>query len=226
MHRLPAVAVLAAAAVLVSAANPAWAHKADPHYLTRVDAIAPALPGVKVIVINRSDRLQLTNRSGRDVTIEGYQGEPYARVLADGTVQQNTRSPATYLNEDRYARVVVPKLADAHAAPVWKTLDKTGRFEWHDHRMHWMARSRPPQVKNPDVRQKVFAWKVPLQVQGHKGAIAGTLFWTPLPGGGMPPGAILVGSIIVLALCGSAVVVRRRRIGGEPEPGREAVEAW
>ena len=40
------------------------------------------------------------------------------------------------------------------------------------------------------MRTKVFDWAVPIEVGGERGAIAGTLFWTPLPGGGPPLGAI------------------------------------
>jgi hypothetical protein len=105
-------------------------------------------------------------------------------------------------------------------------LDKTGRFEWHDHRMHWMGGdNRPPAVKDPSVRTKVFDWKVPVEVAGRPGAIAGTLFWTPLPGGGMPLGAIIALAALVLAAAVFAIVVRRRRAASAGEP-REPAEAW
>ena len=218
MHRLPAVAAIVLAAVLGTAPS-AGAHAADPHYLTRVDRIEPAR-GITVQVLNRSDRLLLTNRSGRDVLIRGYEGEPYARVLADGTVQQNERSPAAALNEDRYAEVDVPSSADADAPPRWRTISGTGRFEWHDHRMHWMSRSRPPQVRDPDARQRIFGWSVPLTVDGRRGEIAGTLFWTPLPGGKVSALQVGGGAVLVLVLCGGLLLVHRRRLH------RPEAEAW
>jgi hypothetical protein len=206
--------------LLLALAAPAQAHKANPNYLTRVDA-APT--GVRVDVINRDDQLQLTNNADADVVIEGYNDDPYARVLADGTVEVNTRSPAYYLNDDRYGEAKIPDGIDGTGAPQWKVLDKTGRFQWHDHRMHWMAKKRPPQVKDPAKRTKIFTWKVPVTVGGKHSDIAGTLFWTPKPG--TPIGFLIVGSLLLVAMCVGAVVVRRRRdreVGGDVTE----TEAW
>jgi hypothetical protein len=219
--RIGAVVLLVALAV---AAPAALAHQGNPNYLSQVDAITPATTGVKVEVLNRDDRLLLTNRSGRDVVIEGYEEEPYARVLADGTVQVNTDSRAYYINNDRTGDVPVPRGVDSKGPPQWKQLDKTGRFEWHDHRIHWMSTDRPEQVKDPSVRQKVFDWKVPVEVGGQPGAIAGTLFWTPLPGGGMPLGAVILLAALVIAAALFAFVVRRRRAAAA-KPS-EPMEAW
>jgi hypothetical protein len=209
----------AVAAALVLAA-PAVAHQANPNYLTRVDTITPSGAGIAVDVINRDDQLQLTNRGDDDIVIEGYNDDPYARVRADGTVEVNTRSPAYYLNDDRYGEARIPDGIDGTGAPKWKLLDKTGRFQWHDHRMHWMAKSRPPQVKDPDVRTKIFTWKVPITAGGRRGEIAGTLFWTPKPG--TPIGFVVVGSVLVVLLCAGALVVRRRR----DAPAGADTEAW
>ena len=212
------------AAVAVAAlafAGPASAHQANPNYLTRVDAITPATKGVSVDVINRDDQLLLRNSSGREVVVEGYNDDPYARIAADGTVSVNTRSPAYYLNDDRYGEAPIPKGVTGTGAPRWKVLDKTGRFQWHDHRMHWMARTRPPQVKDPGKRTVVFDWKVPLEVSGRRGDIAGTLFWTPRPA--TPVAFIVIASVVMVALCAAALVVRRRR---DRADGDEPAEAW
>ena len=69
-----------------------------------------------VTVLNYDDRLELHNTSGKPVVIEGYRKEPYARVLADGTVQVNTNSEAFYLNDDRFGDVAVPKGLGKRAA--------------------------------------------------------------------------------------------------------------
>lgn len=221
MLRLPAAIVVAA--LLVAA--PASAHKANPNFLTRVDAVTPQTRGITVDVLNRDDQLLLTNRSDSDVLIAGYDDEPYARIDTDGTVSVNTRSPAYHLNEERFGDAPVPDGVDGKDRPRWKVLDRTGRFEWHDHRMHWMARSRPPQVEDPDKRTTVFRWTVPLTVGGTRGDIAGTLFWTPRPGA--PVGLIVaLGAFTVLSCVGAVVVRRRREKKGTVPVLSHEDEAW
>ena len=102
------------------------------------------MPGLSVQVLEFADRLMLTNHTGKTVTIYGYQGEPYARVLANGTAEQNERSPATYLNTTFYGNVTVPASASPSAPPQWTVVDRTGQFEWHDHRIHWKSPLLPP----------------------------------------------------------------------------------
>ena len=80
--------------------------------------------------------------------------------------------------------------------------------------MHWMAEGDPEAVKDKDVRTKVFDWKVPLEVDGRRGAIAGTLFWTPVPSSGLPLGAIIAFAALVIALV--------RRGDRRPPPPRGA----
>jgi hypothetical protein len=215
-----ALALGAAAALLL--AQSAAAHQGNPNYRSVVDSVTPAVKGLTLHVLNYDDRFELTNRSGQTVTIHGYDGEPYARVLANGTVEVNKRSPAYYLNDDRYADVKVPASADPKAAPQWSVVDKTGTVQWHDHRMHWMSKSMPPQVKDKSKRTKVFDYAVPLSVGGQPGAIRGTLFWQPGAGGGVPVGMIVGLVALVLVGLGAVVVVRRRRAGETVE----GAEAW
>jgi hypothetical protein len=219
MHRLFAVVALAAA---LAVAAPAEAHQSNPNFLTRVDTITPKTKGVTVNVLNRDDQLQVINSSDQDVIIWGYNDDPYGRVAADGTVSVNTNSPAYYLNDDRYGGAKVPDGIDGSGPPKWKVLDHSHRFQWHDHRMHWMAKTRPPQVKDPKKRTMIFHWKVPLTVGRQKGDIAGTLFWTPEPG--VSAGFLIVASILVVVLCAGALVIRRRR--DRAPDARPPAEAW
>lgn len=226
MPRSLRVAALAAS-LLALTAPAAAAHSGNPNYLSQLRSLEPATPAVRVRVINRDDRFELTAQGGHTVVVEGYSGEPYARVLADGTVQVNRRSPATYLNEDRFANVAIPMEADEDAAAEWRTLDRTGRFDWHDHRMHWMGQGTPPQITDEGRRTKVFDYEVPLRVDGRDGRLAGTLFWEPTPSG--YPLAPFVG-LGVLAVAAPLLVVlvrRRRRVGlGGGVSEHPAAEAW
>jgi hypothetical protein len=227
MSRLCAV-VAAIALLTLGAASTATAHQGNANYRSIIGRVTPAVPGVKLQVLNFDDRLALQNTSGKTVVIQGYDGEPYARVLADGTVQVNQRSPAYYLNTDRTANVKVPASADANAAPQWKLVDRSRHFEWHDHRIHYMGQGLPPQVKDKSKRTKVFAWQVPLQVGAAKGDVAGTLYWQPKPGGGAPVGAIVALVALALLGVGAVAIVRRRRAGGVGEDARAetGAEPW
>ena len=208
-------------AVALLAASPAAAHQGNPNFRSVVDAVTPTVKGLTLRVLNYDDRFELTNHSGRTVTVQGYDGEPYARVLGDGTVEVNKRSPAYYLNDDRYADVKVPASADPKAPPQWSVVDKTASLQWHDHRMHWMSKSMPPQVKDRSERTKVFDYAIPLRVGAQPGAIRGTLFWQPPSAGGAPVGMIAGLVALVLVGLGTVAVVRRRR-ADEPVEGAEA----
>jgi hypothetical protein len=215
------VSYAAAATALLIGAPAAFAHQGSPNFLSQVNAVTPALGGVTVTVLSRDDRLLLQNTSGETVVIEGYSGEPYARIDGDGTVSVNTDSEAYYINEERDGKVEVPPDADSKGEPKWEQLSRSGRFEWHDHRMHWMSEADPEVVKDKDVRTKVFDWKVPVEVGGEAGTITGTLFWTPVASSGLPLPAIFAFAALVIALCVAIVVVRRRRHAA-PAPSGEA----
>jgi hypothetical protein len=76
------------------------------------------LPGLCTSVHESGDCVRVRNESGTIVVVLGYRSEPYSRFGPDG-VYRNTRSPATYLNEERYANFALPATADPRAAPVW-----------------------------------------------------------------------------------------------------------
>jgi len=190
----------------------AHAHGGNPDFRSEFRAVAPAVPGLQVQVLNYDDRLLLINRTGKTVLVRGYEREPYARLLADGTVEVNRRSPSFYLNEERYGGTPVPKDAGPDAPPRWSQVSKTGRFETHDHRIHWMSKgTTPPQVKDEGKRTKVFDWRVPIEVGAQPAALTGTLFWEPDSGGGVPTAAIVALAALVVLTVVLFVVSRRVR---------------
>jgi hypothetical protein len=215
-------AVVLAQSPTVESESPINDQGSSYHYRSEITTVDPSVPGVSLQVLEFADRLLLTNRSGETVTVFGYQGEPYARVLANGTVQLNTRSPAYYLNQNFYGNVRVPASASPSATPSWTVVDRTGQLEWHDHRIHWMSPAVPPEVKDQAERTKIFDWQVPIEVGTRKGAVLGDLFWTPETGTKAPVGAIVALVAIVAAGVLFVLFVRRRRArppGGASDPG-------
>lgn len=212
--------VVAAILAALGPASTANAHEGNPNYSSTVTAVSPAAAGLRAEVLNYDDSLEVRNQTGSTVVVLGYRDEPYLRIGPDGTVEVNERSPATYLNDDRFAAATVPALANPRAAPRWREVDRTGGHVWHDHRIHYMARNLPPQVDDESVRTKVFDWTVPIEVDGRPAAIEGTLFWVP-DSGGFPLAAAL--SLAVIVLGALALVTRRRRSGSRP-PAKP--EAW
>jgi hypothetical protein len=221
-----AFAAITTVLVLLNA-SPAWGHEGNPNYRSVIDRVTPEVPAVKFEVLSYDSYIQLLDQHGHEVVIYGYENEPYARVLKDGTVQINERSPAYYLNNTRFPTAEVPPIANAKAPPLWKTFDHSGTFLWHDHRMHYGSEAIPPQVKDQSRKTKVFDYEIPLRIDGRKGAIHGTLYWVgPANTSKLP--FIVVGLLVVLG-GGAAVLFIRRRRGSDDDGHNDlppAKEAW
>ncbi len=225
-RRTAAAAALCALTVGIPASF-ASAHEGSPDYESLVRGVTPAIAGFGVEVLNGDDRLGVQNTGRQTVTIDGYNEEPYIRMSPGGKVEVNLRSPAYYLNQDRFYGTKVPASAKAGATPQWRTVARTGRYEFHDHRMHWMAKRTPEQVTDKAKRTKIFDWSVPVQAQGATGAIAGELYWRGT-GPGAPAGAYVALAALVLLGGAAVVVVRRRRrtaAAGGADAGRPAGDA-
>jgi hypothetical protein len=215
-------ATVIALTALCAFASPAFAHQGNPNYESRVLSLEPATSGLEATVLGNDDRIELRNGSNRVVVVEGYRGEPYLRFLPDGTVQVNRRSPAYYLNEDRFAQVEVPASARPKAEPQWERVAQNGRYDWHDHRIHWMSKVAPEPVREDESRRvKIFDWKLPIAVGGHAATIRGDLTWLGKDSGGLPLAAL---AALAGVLVGGPLLVlwaqRRRR------PAKPRTEAW
>jgi len=224
-HRLPAA--LAAAGLALAAASAA-AHEGDPRYRSTVEAIVPATEGLSARVLDHDDALELTNRSGKDVVVLGEDGRPWIRLRADGAVQVDRAAEET---EEEHAgagwKLASYQLAHEgheHEEPApaggraihWATLDRTGRYAWHDARIRWTGAGLPPEVVDESRETRISAWRVPIRVGDRPGAIQGTLTWVgePAAEGGFPTGAaVSLGAIALLVLAAVALVRRRRRAG-------------
>ncbi|MDQ7904712.1 hypothetical protein RB614_09290 [Phytohabitans sp. ZYX-F-186] len=172
----------------LAAAAPAWAHGGDApdatNYRTTVTSVPP-MPGLTVRAVEAGARLELDNRTGRTIEVLGYDGEPYLEVRPDG-VYENTRSPATYLNETLAGDTEPPATADPTQPPEWRRASDEPVARWHDHRTHWMSAEPPPAVRaEPAREQRVRDWVVPLRDGVSTMEVRGTLDWVPPPSPGV-----------------------------------------
>jgi hypothetical protein len=185
-----AAAVLGgSAALLLVGAAPAAAHAvgtgATPtNYRTVVLSVAPPVPGLTVRVLEAGNKLELTDHSGQQVVVLGYDGEPYLRVGPFG-VEENERAPSTFLNRSALplARQKVPPQADPAAPPRWRRVASQPVAIWHDHRSHWSGQGAPPGVRAAPGREQVVvpSWQVPLRVGSRTVLVSGEIVWVPGP---------------------------------------------
>ena len=157
---------------------------------------AAPVEGLTWRVLANDALLEARNDTGAELLVLGYQDEPYLRIGPEG-VFENRNSPATYLNNDRFAETPVPETATPDAEPDWVAVSDSPVYAWHDHRIHWMAPTLPPQVK-VDASQPVTVnnWTVPFTIDGQELSVSGTLRWEPPP----PWWPWLLGAVVVLAV--------------------------
>jgi len=179
--------VTLAAVGLVLWAGPAAADAAEPgDFSSAVTSVEPDPGGFAIETAGGDSFLALTVDEGTEVTVLGYEGEAYLRFSADGTVEQNLNSPATYINDDRYgANDLAPSRLQGvdvtTLEPDWEEVATDGRFAWHDHRTHEM---RPD---SPVARGESYAWSAPvvLEVDGTTVEVNGEITFaddvSPLP---------------------------------------------
>ena len=127
MARLWHAVALAAAVIGCARPGGCWRTRAIRTFAPRCGTSLPPWMVCRRAVVNYDDSIELRNRSGRTVVVEGYRGEPYVRIAADGTVAVNHRSPTFYLNDDRFAEgVEVPPRRDAQGHTGLAEVDRTG----------------------------------------------------------------------------------------------------
>ncbi|NUR58263.1 MAG: Dyp-type peroxidase [Catenulispora sp.] len=205
VRRLAAVAALAFAALGGPAAGAASAHTVGgsgaSNYVTTIGPLTPAVPGLTLEVVENGSKLEVQNRSGADVVVDGYVGEPYLKVGPSGTYT-NTNSPATYLNNDRWAKSPVPAGVDPKSAPAWKKVSDAPVWRWHDHRIHWMSTTPPPAVKSaPGKPHDISTWRITLHREGQTVTADGKLTWRPGPSKALRLTGVVLAAAVAVWLC-------------------------
>ncbi|MDQ1460378.1 MAG: hypothetical protein QOI08_1862 [Actinomycetota bacterium] len=191
-------------------AAPASAHTISgpkpTNYRSRVVAIAPSIPGISARVVDLGNKLEVTNRTPTEITVLGYEGEPYLRIGPAG-VFENLHSQATYINRTRQGSSVPPGVNTApDAVPEWKKISSGHSTSWHDHNIHWMQAQPPPEVaQSPGSFHHLSQRNVIFRYNDQRVAIAVALDWVAGPSG-LPWIAPLVGLFLLGLL---AVVVTK-----------------
>lgn len=165
-------------------APPASAHGIGGAEATNLQArivdLEPTTNRIQVRVVAPSGQIELRLRGAAEVVIFGYADEPYLRVTGDG-VEQNLRSPATFLNRGARPTNLVPSSADPDAAPEWARISDRPVARWHDHRAHWMGDGDPPHTDDSGPGDLVSAFTIDIVVEGTPTGIHGDLRWIPAP---------------------------------------------
>ncbi len=169
MSRRLAVATTVLLGAFLSSPDVARADAPGPtDYRSEITQVATAdgspLPTGFVISVEGHDSfLSLSVEPGTTAAVPGYEGEPYLRFDADGSVFENRLSFSTIYNQDRYGSAERPDYIDHSAEPEWIRVDDDGSYAWHDHRIHYMDHRPPIGAEPGDV---IIETSVPIQVDG------------------------------------------------------------
>lgn len=191
-----------ALALLLLTAAPAGADRAEPSSYESI-ILDGGSDLIEARIVGGDAFLEITADDAVLVTVPGYtldDPEPYLRFLADGTVERNRNSPATYLNDDRFANVTIPESASPDATPDWEVVADNGSYTWHDHRIHWMGVEPPASVRSANERLVFQEWAVPLVVDGETVEITGELAWLPDRSPVAPLAVGLLGAVALLGV--------------------------
>jgi hypothetical protein len=214
------VLVTIAAGVVVTSPSTAIADTAGPtDYRSEVVAVDPPTPSIAVSIVGGDSFVLLRVDPGVEVDVVGYEGEPYLHFAADGTVYENRRSAATYINGSRYGGGAIPDVVSPDAEPEWAEVAASGgEYAWHDHRAHLMQPSAPAGARRGE---QVFAAVVPIVVDGISVEVRIASTWMPAPS----RWPVVLGAIVGAILIVGALVAPSHRARGPVLAGAGAVAA-
>ncbi|MDY7105314.1 MAG: hypothetical protein S0880_29355 [Actinomycetota bacterium] len=220
-----AVAALAGLAWIVATAGAAAADPAGPtDYRSEVEELEPPTDAIEVSVLGGDSFLYVEVEPGTEVEIPGYDREPYLRISADGTVEENQRSRTYHLNQDRYGtNEDVPAGIDADAEPQWVEVDDDGSYAWHDHRAHWMQPGRPVGLEPGDT---ILDSRVIFVVEGTEVEAVVRSVWEEAPSPIPPIFGAAATVLVLLALARLLPAARAVAIGATVLGAAALVIGW
>jgi hypothetical protein len=177
------------------------------NYVTTVDGIRPAVPGLELRVYEGGNWVVLSNHTAHDAVVLGYLGEPFLRVGPDGAYE-NTASPSLLLAQLPPGDGSGPIAGAPKVAVRWAKVADGPSIGWHDHRVHWALTTSPPEVtRSPgSVHVVIPGWRIPVRWDGKEVVVTGDVLWEPGPS----PWPWF-GVVAVLAGCVSALGWSSRR---------------
>jgi hypothetical protein len=222
------LAVLAAPAGALAAADPASAHLAGgqpipdaAYYQTTLTSTQPAAAGVRARVDPRGEWIEVASSATEPVLILGYLREPYLRITAAGT-DENQLSQSALINKSLFGDPATP--GQSSVAPAWKRISAQRTVRWHDHRIHWMGGAQPPAVAADPVHAHLIGdWTVHLLAGTTPITVTGSLRWIgkPAASSGLTVRAVVVTNVVLAVLMAAVVVgLRLRRRTRTPQPAR------
>ena len=215
---IPATAGTPAGPASAGATPPAVNGPDAEYYQSVVTGIQPAQPGIEIRA-GADGTLTLTNRTGRTVVVIGYAGEDYLRIGPSGA-EENTASLSAGINAD--PQVTKPPKAGTTPQPAtWARRSTQPTYTWHDLRVAWTNKQRPPIVQAaPHDQHTVFPWAVKLKVDNTPVLVLGEVRWTGEPWLTDWQTAALVVLVLLLPAAVGVTWLRRRRQGRSLLPTR------
>lgn len=172
-------------------------------FQSRVVSVEPATAALHLSVEGGDSFLMLRVDPGTRVDVPGYQGEPFLRFEADGSVLENRASLTYAASRSRYGSAA--SAVEPDTTPDWHQVSSDGEYAWHDHRIHWMSPNDPPGKVPGDI---VLRSQIKMTVNGAAEVVVTVeSVWLPAPS----PWPARLGGALGLAVAAATYALRRVR---------------
>ncbi|MCB0878868.1 MAG: hypothetical protein KDC46_07800 [Thermoleophilia bacterium] len=210
----PIAILCSAILVALVAAVPAWSHgSANTDFETKILSIEPSGLPVDVRIVG-GDQVRFENQGDQELVLCGYEPgecEQWVRIGPKGVfVDHDARSYFANVDATEYGEVP----DDAGSNPDWQRVrERPAFYTYHDHRVHWMGLSLPPNVdQSKGGRQTIFESALKFRYGTTDGTVRTRLDYV----GGAPwakrhAEQLIVGFGVVAMLVVFVLDARRRR---------------